>query len=336
METIIEMNEVKKTFGNLSVLDRINLEIEKGDIYGLVGRSGAGKSTLLRCINGLETYDQGMLKVNNTEISALSKTDLRTFQKSIGMIFQNFALIERRTVYQNIALPMKVWGMNSKAIDYRVKELLELVQIPEKINEKPAVLSGGQKQRVAIARALSLNPKILLCDEATSALDPQTTQSILSLLRSINKKLGLTIIIVTHQMSVVRQVCNKVSILEHGEIAATGFVEDMFLHQPPAFRNFLGQSRIKLPNQGINIRIFLPAQVAQTSILSSIIRELDMDIPIVSGQMDTYRDEVIGNFVLNISKEKVEHLTNILNKKNVEWQLEETIITGNSEVESND
>lgn len=318
---MIEVKNLQKSFGKLRVLHNIDLKIEKGDIYGLVGKSGAGKSTLLRCINGLECYDSGSLTVNGTEVSGLSKDSLRKFQKNIGMIFQNFALLERRTVYQNIALPMKTWCMKKSEIDVRVKELLDLVGIPEKINEKPAVLSGGQKQRVAIARALSMNPDILLCDEATSALDPKTTQSILSLLRDINEKLGLTIVVVTHQMSVVRQICNKMSILENGNISETGTVADMFLNQPSSFRKFLGSSNAALPKDGVNIRLLLPAEVAQTAILSSVIRELDMDIPIVAGQMDKYSDSVLGSFVINVAETEVARVKAVLDNKGVKWQI---------------
>lgn len=210
---MIEITNLEKNFGDLEVLKKINLKIMDGEIYGLVGVSGAGKSTLLRCINGLESYSNGSLKVNGTEVKDLDKKQKKIFQKNIGMIFQHFPMLTRKTVYDNIAFPMKCWKYGKKEIDQRVKELAEIVGITDKLGEKPANLSGGQKQRVAIARALSMNPKILLSDEATSALDPKTTQSILALLKEINEKLGITIIIVTHQMEVVRQVCQKVSLL---------------------------------------------------------------------------------------------------------------------------
>ena len=206
---MIEITNLEKNFGDLEVLKKINLKIMDGEIYGLVGVSGAGKSTLLRCINGLESYSNGSLKVNGTEVKDLDKKQKKIFQKNIGMIFQHFPMLTRKTVYDNIAFPMKCWKYGKKEIDQRVKELAEIVGITDKLGEKPANLSGGQKQRVAIARALSMNPKILLSDEATSALDPKTTQSILALLKEINEKLGITIIIVTHQMEVVRQVCQK-------------------------------------------------------------------------------------------------------------------------------
>ena len=211
---MIEICDLNKSFGELNVLKNINLTIPTGEIYGLVGRSGAGKSTLLRCMNGLEGYDSGSVKIDGIEVKDRDKDEMRDLRKEMGMIFQTFSLVSRRSVYQNVALPLKCWKYPKQEIDKRVKELLELVEITEKVDERPEVLSGGQKQRVAIARALALNPKILLCDEATSALDPKTTQSVLNLLQDINRKLGLTIVVVTHQMEVIRSCCDNVMILE--------------------------------------------------------------------------------------------------------------------------
>ena len=184
---MIRIKGVNKYFGNTQVLKNINVEINKGEIFGLVGHSGAGKSTLLRCINGLESYEDGSITVNNKEIKDLTSKELREFRKDLGMIFQHFSLLERLNVYENVALPLECWGYSKEEINKKVDELLRLVGLENKAKDKPKHLSGGQKQRVAIARALALNPNILLCDEATSALDPNTTKSILSLLRDINK-----------------------------------------------------------------------------------------------------------------------------------------------------
>lgn len=251
---MIEINNLCKSFGKLEVLKDINLTVQTGEIYGLVGRSGAGKSTLLRCINGLEVYDSGSLKIDGVEVKDLSKQEIRELRKGIGMIFQHFSLIERRDVYKNVALPMKCWKYKKDVIDQRVHELLELVDIADKINDRPSTLSGGQKQRVAIARALALDSHILLCDEATSALDPKTTQSVLNLLREINRKLGLTIIVVTHQMEVVRQVCDTISILENGKITASGDVKKVFLQKPQALMTLLGteQKYYELPGKTVS------------------------------------------------------------------------------------
>ena len=237
---MIEIKGLQKSFGDLMVLENIDLQINDGEIYGLVGRSGAGKSTLLRCINGLETYTEGSIKVDNTEVKDLSVKEMRDFRKNVSMIFQHFPMLSRKTVYENIAFPMRCWKYDKKVIDQRVKELAELVGISDKLNQRPRQLSGGQKQRVAIARALSMEPKILLSDEATSALDPVTTRSILKLLRDINEKLGITIIVVTHQMSVIKDICEKVTLLDKGKLVVSGKVDEMFLNQPEELKTFLG------------------------------------------------------------------------------------------------
>lgn len=324
INNLIEIVNLQKSFGKIHVLDNINLSIEDGDIYGLVGKSGAGKSTLLRCINGLESYDSGSLKIDGFEVKNHSDKEIREFRKNIGMIFQHFSLVQRKTVYENVALPMECWGYKKDIIDKRVKELLEIVEIEDKIKGKPRALSGGQKQRVAIARAISLNPKILLCDEATSALDPKTTKSILSLLREINEKLGITIVVVTHQMSVVRQICTKVSILEKGEIAAKGNVEDIFLNQPQSLKNLLGEEDDEiLPSIGKNIRlIYSKTDISESrSIISSIARKLNIDFSIVWGKMEKYRDDVLGSIVINTEEKNEKLITNYLTDIGVQWEV---------------
>lgn len=246
MENIIVGTDIRKTFENgTEVLKNINFNIEKGDIYGLVGRSGAGKSTLMRCINGLTGYDSGSLKVYGREVKLFSEKELREFRKSIGMIFQHFSLLERRNVYHNIAIPMECWGYSEKEISERVMKLLKLVGLEEKSGVKPRELSGGQKQRVAIARALAMEPSILLCDEATSALDPNTTNAILELLYRINQDMGITIVMVTHQMEVVRRICRNMAIIENGEAEITGNVEEIFKADPPQLKRLLGTQEIE-------------------------------------------------------------------------------------------
>lgn len=243
---MITGTNIKKTFdGTLQVLNDISFHIEPGDIYGLVGRSGAGKSTLLRCINGLCDYQEGSLRVMDREVSTLTPGEMREFRKHIGMVFQHFSLLERRSVYKNIAIPMECWGYSKEEIDQKVKSLLELVELSDKADVKPRHLSGGQKQRVAIARALTMEPKILLCDEATSALDPNTTNSILDLLYRINQESGITIVVVTHQMEVVKRICNKLSILENGAIAVAGGVSEVFQTEHPALKNLLGTENVQ-------------------------------------------------------------------------------------------
>ena len=210
---MINIKNLNKYYSNTKVLNNISIDIKKGEIFAIVGHSGAGKSTLLRCINGLEDYADGILLVNNKEIKNLKKDELREFRKNIGMIFQHFSLIQRKTVFENISLPMQLWGYKKEEISKKVNDLLALVGLEEKKDAYPSQLSGGQKQRVAIARALTLDPEILLCDEATSALDPNTTTSILNLLKEINEKLNITIVIVTHEMEVVKQIAQKALLL---------------------------------------------------------------------------------------------------------------------------
>ena len=318
-DNLIAINNLKKNYGSLTVLTDISLNIGKGKIYGLVGRSGAGKSTLLRCINGLERYDEGSLIVNGIEVNSLSQKAGREFKRDIGMIFQQFSLLSRMNVYENIALPMKCWKYNNNQIDKKVKELVEMVGIPDKLFAKPTELSGGQKQRVAIARALSMNPKILLCDEATSALDPKTSKSIISLLIEINKRLGITIVVVTHQMSVLRSSCEEISILENGRIAEHGLVEDIFLRQPRALINLIGVKDLSLPI-GINLKLLLSKEIFKKPIITKMARELDVDFLIVGGEADNFRESILGSVIINVSDQDFPKVIEYLNVHQVSWK----------------
>ena len=318
---MIKINNVHKSFNGIEVLKDITLEIKKGEVFGLVGHSGAGKSTLLRCINGLETYDKGSILVNEyEEVKELSNKSVRSFRKNLGMIFQHFSLLERRNVYDNVALPLECWGYSKADIDKRVSDLLELVGLSDKKKSKPRQLSGGQKQRVAIARALALNPNILLCDEATSALDPNTTKSILALLRDINEKLGITIIIVTHQMEVVKEICQRVAIMEGGQVIAVGKTEDLFLKNSKALKTLIGEEEI-LPNEGINIRLFFPKDNSNDSIITAMARELDIDFSIVWGKLERFRDDVLGSLVINIKENQKDEVVKYLTSKNMPWEV---------------
>jgi D-methionine transport system ATP-binding protein len=317
---LIEIVSLYKSYGENNVLRNINLSVSDNEIHGLVGRSGVGKSTLLRCINGLEKYDSGSLKIDGFEIKQHSNREIMRFRKNIGMIFQNFALMERRTVYQNVALPMKCWGYKKDEIDKRVRELLRIVDIEDKIHEKPRVLSGGQKQRVAIARALSLNPKILLCDEATSALDPKTTKSILLLLEKINETFGIAIVLVTHQMSIIKQICHRVSILEDSEISAQGTVSKIFMNQPQSLKNLLGEEDLVL-GKGINIRITHIENSINKKILSNMVKELDVDFSILSARVEEYRDATLGSIVINFEEESAEAVIDYLTNLPVRWEI---------------
>ncbi|SFL89202.1 methionine ABC transporter ATP-binding protein [Pelosinus propionicus] len=319
---MIEISNLQKSFNERKILKNISFTIDDGEICGLVGRSGAGKSTLLRCINGLESYDAGSLKIDGFEVKNHSEKEIRQFRKNIGMIFQSFSLMERKTVYQNVALPMECWGYGKEEIDKRVKELLKIVDIEDKIHEKPRSLSGGQKQRVAIARALTLHPKILLCDEATSALDPKTTQSILLLLKKINETLGIAVVFVTHQMSVVRQICHKVCILENGEIMAKGAVNEVFMDQPQSLRNLLGENEeVILPQDGVTIKISYSGENVNDRLLSDMAQKIGVGFSLVWAKTEKYRDTVLGFVIINVDKNHISLVDKYLNDVGARWEV---------------
>lgn len=320
---MIEISELRLSYGKLEVLKGINLNIYDGDIYGLVGQSGAGKSTLLSCINGLQKYETGSLKVDGVEVKDLKKNlELRQFRRNIGMIFQQFAIIDRETVYKNIAIPLECWKYKKSEIDKKVKELVRLVGLEEKIKEKAKNLSGGQKQRVAIARALALDSKILLCDEATSALDPKITKDILALLRKVNETLGVTIVVVTHEMSVVKQICNRVAVLDEGKVAVEGTVEDILLHSPQVFAAFTGEDETKiLPTEGKNIRIVYTEDSQPERIFSELGKELEIDYTLTYGTMDEYRGRLMGSIYINVERQEVDRIMKYLNKKSIKAEV---------------
>lgn len=315
---MIKMQNVKKSFGDIEVLKDISLNINEGEIYGLIGHSGAGKSTLLRCINALEDYNDGSIVVMDKEVNKLTEKEKRVFRKDLGMIFQGFNLLNRKTVYDNVALPLQVWGEDKACIKKRVNELLEIVGLSDKAKSKPKELSGGQKQRVAIARALALEPKILLCDEATSALDPKTTKDILSLLDDINKKLGITIVVVTHQMEVVKQICQRVALLQGGVLVAEGKAEEVFLRPEVSLKKFLGEDEEDaLPNTGVNIKLFFPSNSSENALITKMARELNIDFSIVGGRLEKFRDGVLGSLTINIDEKDREEVMKYLSSKDV-------------------
>jgi D-methionine transport system ATP-binding protein len=317
---LINIKNLNKHYGDIKVLNNISIDIKKGEIFAIVGHSGAGKSTLMRCINGLEDYTDGSLKVNNKEIKNLKKDELREFRKNIGMIFQHFSLVQRKTVYENVALPMELWGYSKDEISKKVKDLLSLVGLDEKTDSYPSQLSGGQKQRVAIARALTLNPEVLLSDEATSALDPNTTTSILKLLKEINEKLNITIILVTHEMEVVKQIAQKALLLEHGNIIGFDDTEELFLKPDTKMKEFLGEIEI-VPTNGVNIKIYFPKDNAFQSFITKMARELDMDFNIVWGKLEEINGHIVGNMVINIEEKDKEIVTNYIKAHDIVWEV---------------
>lgn len=318
---MIKINNLYKNFGQTTVLKNITLSISKGDIFGIIGHSGAGKSTLLRCINGLESFDNGDLTVMNKSIKSLSASDIRFLRKDIGMIFQGFNLLSRKTVFENVALPLKSWGISKSEVETKVNKLLDIVGLSDKAKIKPSRLSGGQKQRVAIARALALEPKILLCDEATSALDPKTTKDILSLLNDINKNLGITIVIVTHQMEVVKDVCKSVALIECGELLYSGSTQDLFLKPNKKLDEFLGDDSTDLPTEGLNIKIFFPSTISKDSIITSMARALNINFSIIGGKLEKFRDTTLGHLIINTSIESKCNITQYLDSNNIEWEV---------------
>lgn len=319
---MIELKNVIKNFGDLEVLKGISMTINDHEIYGIIGQSGAGKSTLLRCINGLESYNGGEIRVNGELVSIDDKKKLRHLQKNMGMIFQNFNLLNRLNVYDNVALPMKFWGIRTNTPEARekIEGLLKLVGLEDKKTARPAELSGGQKQRVAIARSLVLDPQILLCDEATSALDPAITREILALLQEINQKLGITIIVVTHQMEVVKQICQRVSFLKDGMVLAEGKPEELFIRPIREVKAFLQEESGLLPSRGVNIQLFFTDK-SSDPVITMMARELDIDFSICWGKLEDFRSSVYGSLVINVSEKDREKVLAYLDREHVTWEV---------------
>jgi len=313
---MIKIRNLKKYYGTTLVLNDVNIDINEGEIFAIVGHSGAGKSTLMRCMNGLESYNDGSLEINNKEIKSLNKEELRTFRKKIGMIFQHFSLVQRKTVFENVALPMQLWGYKKDEISKKVNELLGLVGLDTKLKAYPNELSGGQKQRVAIARALTLDPDILLSDEATSALDPNTTTSILNLLKTINKKLNITIVLVTHEMEVVKQVAQRALLLEHGNIIGLNKTEELFLKPDEKMKKFLGETEV-VPEKGINIKIYFPKDNVSQSFITKMARELEIDFGIVWGKLEEINTHIVGHIVINIKETQKELVLSYIEKHDI-------------------
>lgn len=316
---MISVKNVNKFFGEKQVLKDVNIEINEGEIFGIIGHSGAGKSTILRCMNGLEPYQEGSVKVDGKEVKNLNEKEMRELRKDLGMIFQHFSLLERKTVFENVALPLECFGYSKAEKEKRVMELLDLVGLKERRNDKPRNLSGGQKQRVAIARALALNPKVLLCDEATSALDPNTTKSILTLIEDINKKMGITVVVVTHQMEVIKQICGRIAIMENGQVLEVGETEEIFLKNTAGLRKLLGEENIVLP-EGTNVKILFPKDISNDSIITSMARELDIDVSIVFGRLEKFKDDVLGSLIINVPDKNGEAVKKFLTDKDIRWE----------------
>ena len=307
---MIELSGLTKSFAGHTALSKVNLFVQEGEIFGIIGKSGAGKSTLLRCINLLERPDSGSIWVDGEDITKLKRRELRLVRHKTAMIFQHFNLLQSKTVYENIALPMRVQGMSEEAIAAKVTELLPLVELENKINAYPASLSGGQKQRVAIARALSTSPKILLCDEATSALDPETTESILALLKKINALYGITIILITHEMEVVKRICHRLAVMEAGDFLETLPLARVFSEKTsvaramlytelsPKLPSCLSHNVTSTPNGRPIVRLFFEGIGATVPFISQVSRELHLDINILLANIDRFETMTCGVLVV--------------------------------------
>lgn len=309
---MIQIRNLNKTYitaeGPLSALTDVNLEIDDGQIFGIIGLSGAGKSTLVRCINLLERPTSGEVIIDGEDITKIPEKQLLKMRQSIGMIFQGFNLFLQRTALQNVCYPLEIAGVKKEEAVKRALELLELVGIPEKRNAYPSQLSGGQKQRVAIARALATRPKYLLCDEATSALDPTTTQSILNLLREINQNLGVTIIIITHEMKIIEQICEKVAIIDHSRIAETGFVRDIFTNPKSEISKTLVAPDSALVSSqadmdGYKIRLVFNGEESTKPVVASLVLECGVPVNILYANTKNIDGKAYGQMLLQLSED---------------------------------
>lgn len=307
-ESIIQIQHLNKTFGSgedaVHALEDINLDIQQGEIFGIIGLSGAGKSTLVRCINLLERPTSGHVIVNGREMTDLSERELRLARREVTMIFQSFNLLMQRTCLKNICFPMELCGTPAAQARKRAEELLELVGLQDKANAYPSQLSGGQKQRIAIARALATNPKVLLCDEATSALDPTTTASILELLKDLNQKFGVTVVVITHQMSVIEEICSRVAILDGGVVAEQGAVEDIFSHPTTdAARRLVypnGVSIQQYPSGTHAVRVAFNGGTAYQPLIASLAIDCGVKVNILGADTRNIDGKAFGTMLLGL------------------------------------
>ena len=336
---MIEFTHVSKDFGSGEKMVRavrdVSLTIQDGEIFGIIGFSGAGKSTLVRCINLLERPTNGTVVLDGKEMTALSPKELRLARRKIGMIFQHFNLMPSRTVFGNVAYPLQGHGLSKQAIQNKVRKLLKLVDIADKETAYPSQLSGGQKQRVAIARALANDPKVLLCDEATSALDPQTTKAILTLLKDLNQKLNLTIVMITHEMAVVKEICDHVAIMEHGQVVEQGEVFSLFADpKQPITQNFIrttsnlqkieeliaeGSPVVQLQPGEVIVRLSYIQKNVSEPLISTLSQRFQISLNIIFADIEIVQDAPIGGTVAILSgeREQITKAMEYLIEKNV-------------------
>ncbi|HCH73699.1 MAG TPA: ABC transporter [Clostridiales bacterium] len=322
---MIEIVNLNKTYdtakGSFTALSNVNLTVEDGDIYGIIGLSGAGKSTLVRCINLLEKPSSGSVVIDGEDLTTASKDRLREIRKKVSMIFQQFNLLQQRSVLKNVELAGELYNdanRREKAIN-----LLETVGLGDKLSAYPAELSGGQQQRVAIARALMTDPKVLLCDEATSALDPETTKSILELLKDLNKKLGLTVVIISHQMSVIEAICNKVAIIDHAEIVTQGYLQDVFLSpKEPIAKKLIYSGKLNAGFKGEKLVKLIFDGSTDKPIITNIIQECNILLSIVYAETKVINEKTYGQTIFRLPyyDEDIKKLCDYLDKKGVAYE----------------
>lgn len=339
---MIEIKNLKKTYFSDKkaqiALNDVNLSIEKGEIFGIIGRSGAGKSTLIRTLNLLEKPTSGKIIVDGINITELSSQELRLERRQIGMIFQHFNLFSSRNVFENIAYPLEVMHLDKKEIKSRVKSLIDLVGLKSQAQKYPDQLSGGQKQRVAIARALASNPKVLLSDEATSALDPETTKQILNLLKKINKELGITIVLITHEMEVVRDICHRVAIIDQGKIAETGNVLDVFTNPKTEIARILTENTMKLSlpedlrhklsheeKEGLTpvLKLTFLGQSAGEPIIATLTKQFNVVANLIQANIERIQNQAIGISVCQLlgEKESCKNAINYIKEKQIKIEV---------------
>lgn len=312
VKKLVKVYETKK--GTVTGVDQVSLKVKKGEIFGIVGYSGAGKSSLLRCLNLLEKPTSGEVVIDGVELTSLNKSDLRQARLKMGMIFQHFHLVSAKTVSENIAFALKAAGTPKSKINVRVIELLDMVGLSDKKDVYPAQLSGGQKQRVGIARALANNPSVLLSDEATSALDPSTTRSILALLKKINVELGITIVLITHEMEVVKTICDRMAVMQDGKIIEEGNVYDVFANpQQPLTKDFVNSilqfdlpERLLEERKGKIIKIYFQGAIAEQSVISDVFQKFKVRGNILHGKIEYIQDVPLGIFIMEVSGDKNE------------------------------
>ena len=328
-QPLIQIRELSKVYstpeGEVVALDRVSLDVRKGEIYGVIGMSGAGKSTLIRCINRLDVPTGGEVLYRGQDVLKMSRPDLLKLRRKVSMIFQQFNLLMQRTVGENVRYPLEIAGLPRREADKRVMELLEIVGLQDRANAYPAQLSGGQRQRVAIARALASQPEVLLSDEATSALDPMTTQAILNLLKDINRRLGITVILITHEMAVIRQICDRVTILDGGRIAEEGTVDEVFMHtKSEAGRRLFGNAP-QVPEeepQGPAIRLVFDGSSVDRPIIATAVKELGIMINILSADMKQIGGKTYGQMLIRMpdDEETSRKLADFLTQENIAFK----------------